>query len=97
MANLEKYVVVTDSRELEGTKIFLVDRKKTRRRWWSTKLTNAMQFRKKSAALYQSSRYKHNNPQVITLTEAKIIEDNNVFKEVLYNNTPTLNKNLNSW
>lgn len=64
--DIGKYVVVQNSRRNKKVMptMYLVDRKITKRMWWSPDSYYAMVFEKKSAAEYQAKRYKFNNARV---------------------------------
>ena len=49
--------------------IYLVDRSKTKRFWWSHDAVYAMVFNDKSAAEFQAGKYKHNDIEVIEITK----------------------------
>lgn len=65
-----KYVVVQDTRRNRNvvSKLYLVDRTKTKQMWWSPASIYAMVFEKKSAAEYQAKRYKYNKAKVKQIT-----------------------------
>lgn len=50
--------------------LFLVDRTKTKFKWWTYDWSEAMQFHKESAAMIQSNKLRYKNPTVITIDEA---------------------------
>lgn len=62
------YVVMTHGRK--GMFLFLVDRTKTKKRWWSYDWSDAMQFHKQSAAEIQSKKLRFKEPTVISINEA---------------------------
>ena len=62
------YVVMTHGRK--GMFLFLVDRTKTKKQWWSYEWNDAMQFHKESAAQIQASKLRYKEPTVITINEA---------------------------
>lgn len=62
------YVVMTHGRK--GMFLFLVDRTKTKKRWWSYDWSDAMQFHKHSAAKIQSKKLRFKEPTVISINEA---------------------------
>ena len=66
------FIVLTKGRK--GAFLFLVDRHKTKNRWWDTSLSQAMLFQKESAAKIQAEKLKHRDPEVISLNEARILE-----------------------
>lgn len=50
-------------------RMFLVDRRITKRFWWSPDSYYAMIFKKKEAAELQAKKYKYNNVRVKQITE----------------------------
>lgn len=64
--DIGKYVIVQNSRRNKKVMptMYLVDRKITKRMWWSPASYYAMIFEKKSAAEYQAKRYKFNDARV---------------------------------
>ena len=64
------YVIKTIGKK--GT-LFLVDRKKTKKYWWTYKIELAMIFLSIVTADKVATGYKYNSPTVITLDEAKRI------------------------
>lgn len=90
MSRKEKYVVVTDG--ADGYTVFLVDRRRNSKRWWERSLTNAMIFFNKDVAERQAGRLTHNNPRVISLTDALDVERKNrmtIFEESVDGIMPT--------
>ena len=72
------YVITTKSRKDPGITLFLIDRTKTKKQWWSAELNNnTLYMRNKRAAVRICTKLKHNNPQVISLEEARSIEKHN--------------------
>lgn len=69
--DIGKYVIVQDSRRNKNVmpKMFLVDRKITKRFWWSPDSYYAMIFEKKEAAELQAKKYKYNNVRVKQITK----------------------------
>ena len=69
-SDIGKYVVVQNSRMNKKVMptMYLVDRSKTKRMWWSPDSYYAMVFDNKSAAEYQAKRYKFNKPRVQQIT-----------------------------
>ena len=51
----------------------LVDRHKVKNKWWTRDLSEAMIFRKESAARIQKSKLRHGDVRVVTLETAKKI------------------------
>lgn len=71
------YYVTTQGRD--NITLFLVDRKKTKKHWWTMDLINAMAFRLRSAAEYSANRLKYKNPCVVDYNEAKKMEQDNTW------------------
>ena len=69
------YLVITEGRN--KLTLFLVDRKKTKKQWWTYDLALAMQFYKESAAKIQANKLMYKNPQVVNFDEAKNMESEN--------------------
>lgn len=61
-----KWVVIQDAqRDTEKSPfVYLVDRTKCRKLWWSEDARKAMLFNKQTAAEYQARRYHYNNVRV---------------------------------
>lgn len=75
------YCIMTDSRENERQCVGLVDRTKTKRKWWTaTEVKLLIVFRDKAAADRHCRKYKHNNPRVVSYQEA--------FDTLRYQDTP---------
>ena len=68
-SDIGKYVVVQNSRINKKVMptMYLVDRSKTKRMWWSPDSYYAMVFNNKSAAEFQAKRYKFNKPRVMQI------------------------------
>ena len=68
-ADVGKWVVTqTPRRDKKLIKrLYLVDRKRTHRFWWSHDADYAMVFEKRTAAEYQARRYKFNNARVMEI------------------------------
>ena len=69
--DIGKYVVVQNTRRNKNivSKLYLVDRTKTKRMWWSPASIYAMIFEKKSAAEYQAKKYKYNKVRIKQITQ----------------------------
>lgn len=69
--DIGKFVIVQTPRIRKVTikRLYLVDRSKTKRFWWSHDALYAMVFNDKSAAEFQAGKYKHNNIEVIEITK----------------------------
>lgn len=67
---LGRYVVVQNSRNNRMVMpfMYLVDRRKTKRMWWSPDAAFAMVFTDKAAAEQQAKKYKYNNVRVRQIT-----------------------------
>ena len=62
-----KYVIIQKPRFSTVKKLFLVDRKKSKRFWWSHDANYAMLFEKESAAKIQAAKLRFNNIKVIQI------------------------------
>ena len=69
------YVVMTHGRK--GMFLFLVDRTKTKKAWWSYDWTDAIQFQKQTAAQIQANKLRFKEPTVITVNEAMRLSKEN--------------------
>jgi len=72
--DLGKYVIVQDpclDKDLIDW-LFLVDRRKTKKMWWSHDAGFAIVFQKKSAAELQVRKYKYNNVKVVKVQKSMI-------------------------
>lgn len=67
------FLIMCDSQENPGIKLFLADRKKTKDQWWTSRLELALIYNRESAAKVHSQKYKFNNPAVITYSKAKSV------------------------
>ena len=69
--DIGKFVVVQIPRLRKKTvkRLYLVDRSKTKRFWWSHDASYAMVFNNKSAAESQAGKYKHNDIKVVEITK----------------------------
>jgi hypothetical protein len=68
----EGYVIVANGQVAQET-VFLLDRQKQTRAWWSNRLDNVLVYREKRVADFKAASLKHNNPRVVTLAEAQRI------------------------
>lgn len=70
--DIGKFVVEQKPRKNKGvvSVLYLVDRKKTKRFWWSHDSWYAMVFEKESAAQIQASKYRFNKVKVKQITSA---------------------------
>jgi len=81
-SDIGKFVVVQKSR-YKGSIVktmFLVDRNKTKRFWWSHDSSYAMVFEKESAARTQAAKYHYNKVSVKQITPN--MADRGYFKDV---------------
>lgn len=64
-----KFVITQSTRKNRHliSKLFLVDRNKTKSFWWSHDVRFAMLFNSKKAALVIANKYKYNNVQVVEI------------------------------
>ena len=69
------YYVVTSGQD--GVHLFLVDRKKTKKSWWTVSLDLAMEFDRHLAAMYSANRLRYKDPRVVGSVEAGKLEDEN--------------------
>lgn len=69
------FVIVT-THPSTGRAMFMVDRKKCTTRYWSYYLNNVFLYTTRESAQYRASRYKYNDPRVMSLYEAKKICEN---------------------
>lgn len=90
-----RYYVTTQGRG--GLTLFLVDRTKTKKRWWSTSLYNAMAFVKESAAEYSAKNLRYKNPTVVDSRIAKMLESENDHKEATNDIHPFSSEGLGQW
>ena len=69
--DIGKYVVVQNTRRNKNivSKLYLVDRTKTKQMWWSPASIYAMIFEKKSAAECQAKKYKYNKVRIKQITQ----------------------------
>lgn len=89
------YYVTTQGRG--GIRLFLVDRTKTKRHWWTTSLVTAMAFYKESAAQIQANKLHYKTPVVVNSNVAKILERENEEKEILNEVHPFSSEALGQW
>ena len=67
------FVIATDSTAHHDTVLFLVDRRKNTKGFWSHRTENVLLFDAEGAAKAQAARFKFNNPRVMTLDKARSI------------------------
>ncbi len=76
------YVIACDSQFNAEQTVFLVDRNKSKRKWWVTGGSSIMIFRNLDAAKLTKNKYKMNNPRIMTLEKAnEAIRRNNELVE----------------
>lgn len=61
----------------KGMYLFLVDRRKTKKAWWTYDCDEAMRFEKKEAALTQARKLRYKSPEVISFETAKKLSKEN--------------------
>lgn len=66
------FVIITDSQKNEEI-LFMVDRRKQRKSFWSNSLKDAMIYSNRIAAEQKAKQLLHNNPRVISLSETNEI------------------------
>lgn len=68
-ADVGKYVIVQKTRKNKDVveKLYLVDRSKTTRFWWSHDAFYAMKFESKDAAIQQAEKYRYNKVRVVQI------------------------------
>lgn len=67
------YVIVTNSRQVRGERLFLVDRTKQRISFWSNRLDDVLVFNYKTTAEAAMKKLKFNCPRIMTYDEAQLI------------------------
>ncbi len=72
MSSGNRYVITTDSRKKDEV-LFMVDRNKQKKSFWSNRLDDVFIFNDLSAAKRVCDGYKYNNPRVLTLNDASKI------------------------
>ena len=96
----ETYFVITDSRYNEDQTLFLVDRNKTKRKWWTTGLTQAIEFKKKDAADKAARKLIHNNARVVNKRTAVTLSgfnDRIESNRFIYDDHPFSSDALGQW
>jgi hypothetical protein len=68
------FVIATNSRT-DDELLFMVDRSKQRASFWSNRLCDVLTYQNRDAAQRKASSLKFNRPQVMTLTEARAINE----------------------
>lgn len=69
-----QYVIATDSRQRPEV-LFMVDRRKQKKSFWSCYTIDAMIYGNKKAAEDKAKSLRYNNPRVMTITEALVIDE----------------------
>lgn len=67
----EGFVVATDDPGHPGVTLFMVDRRKEKRSFWSFNLSSAFILNTREVALLHVNRLKFNNPRVMSWDEAQ--------------------------
>lgn len=81
----EGFVVATDDPGHEGVTLFMVDRRKEKRSFWSFNLSSAFLLTTREVANLHVARLKFNNPRVLSWEEAqKALEANRPFIEAKF-------------
>lgn len=68
---VEGFVVATDDPGHPGVTLFMVDRRKEQRSFWSFNLTSAFILNTLEVAQFHVGRLKFNNPRVMTWAQAQ--------------------------
>lgn len=66
---MDGFVVIADGQSKQET-VFLLDRKKQTRAWWSNRLDNVLVYREQRVARHKAASLQFNNPRVVTYAEA---------------------------
>ena len=97
------WVVVSNS-QYGDEKLFLVDRTKVQKKWWTLNLNEAVRFKDRSQAEKQVSKLHLNSPEVISMGEAFKISEKNREIELLrdlersvYSDHPFSSDALGQW
>jgi len=62
------WVIAKESTKYCGY-VFLVDRRRFKKKWWTSKLSEAMRFTSEFAAVTQCSKLKYGKPEVYLASE----------------------------
>jgi len=73
----EGFVIASDDPGHPGVTLFLVDRRKEKRSFWSFNLDNAFILLTKEVADFHVSMLKYNNPRVLDWAQAQVALANN--------------------
>jgi len=65
------YVIASDDPGHMGMTLFMVDRSKQRKSFWSNQLTDVLVYQDKDAAKEKAAALKYNSPIVLDWNEAK--------------------------
>ena len=74
---MKYYVIIRGN---NGMTLFLADRSKTKKQWWTYDLILAIAFYKESAAKIQVNKLRFKRPEVVNYNEALEIEKENDYK-----------------
>ena len=61
---MKYYVIICDSFINTGQKLYLVDRRKTKRLWWTKYFSSALLLKDKEAAIKITKSYSFNNVRI---------------------------------
>lgn len=67
------YVIASDSPLHPGTVIFMVDRRKQHKSFWSNSTEDVFTFADRDSAVRKARKLQFNNPRVLTLGQANRI------------------------
>lgn len=73
-----KFVVATDDLGHPGVVLFMVDRTRQKKSFWSNQLTDSFLLNTKEGAEILAGTLKYNRPHVLSGSEAKVAEYNNL-------------------
>lgn len=65
------YVILQDSRKNQGKFLVMVDKNKSKDKWWTSIMENALVFTSKKTADDTCQKLKFNNPRVVPFDTAK--------------------------
>lgn len=89
------YLVVTEGHK--DTTLFLVDRRKTKKQWWTYSTCLAMKFNSRSEAQEQANKLIYKNPRVVSFQEAQKLENDNDYECSLNEEHPFSSEALGQW
>ncbi len=97
------WVIVSDS-QYGDERLFLVNRTVVKNKWWTLKLSEAVKFRDRSQAEKQLSKIYLNNPEIVSIDEARLISEKNDRIELVrdlgrsaYSDHPFSSEGLGQW